>query len=80
MSGGGSNLPQLNNPYQTSVTKNSAVGGNRVKSLPAGGGVIGAPGQQSYAPTFKYSGLGGGSVFGNEANYGGGGEQSLQGA
>lgn len=41
--GGGSGLPVLNNPYQSSVAKNSAVGGNRVKSLPAGGGLPGQP-------------------------------------
>jgi hypothetical protein len=40
---GGSGLPVLNNPYQSSVVKNSAVGGNRVKSLPAGGGLPGQP-------------------------------------
>jgi hypothetical protein len=38
---GGSNLPVLNNPYQSSVSKNSALGGNRVKSLPAAGGIPG---------------------------------------
>lgn len=50
-------LPVLSNPYQSSVAKNSALGGNRVKSLP--------PGQPpSYMPTYKYSGIGGGSGAG----------------
>lgn len=33
---GGVNLPVLGNPYQSSIAKNSALGGNRVKSLPPG--------------------------------------------
>lgn len=49
-------LPQLSNPYQSSVAKNSALGGNRVKSLPPG--ATGAP--TGYMPTYKYSGIGGG--------------------
>lgn len=45
----GTNLPTLNNPYQSSVIKNSAVGANRNKSLPPQASSI-----------YKYSGIGGG--------------------
>jgi hypothetical protein len=83
------NLPNLNNPYQSSVAKNSALG-NRVKSLPPG-----APGQTSgggiggYIPgQYKYSGIGGGIGGGIGSSMGGGigdsygvqNEQSIQGA
>lgn len=53
-------LPVLGNPYQSSVAKNSALGGNRVKSLPPG--APGAPGgPPAYMPSYKYSGIGGGA-------------------
>lgn len=51
-------LPVLGNPYQSSVVKNSALGGNRVKSLPPG--APGAPTGGGYMPTYKYGGIGGG--------------------
>lgn len=76
---GNTSLPTLGNPYQSSVVKNSALGGNRVKSLPPG--APGAPGG-GYMPTYKYGGIGGGlsSGIGGE-NYGSGNnEQSIQGA
>ena len=63
------------------MAKNSALGGNRVKSLPPGA----QPGAPSYMPTYKYSGInsgiGGGGFDGMGAGglYGAG-EQSLQGA
>lgn len=56
----GAGLPVLANPYQSSVAKNSALGGNRIKSLPPG--APGAPG--GYIPTFKYGGIGGGGIGG----------------
>jgi hypothetical protein len=49
----------LNNPYQSSVAKNSAVGGNRVKSLPPG-----QPQPGGYIPTYKYGGIGGSGIGG----------------
>lgn len=87
---GSSVLPVLNNPYQSSVTKNSALGGNRIKSLPPG-----APGAPAggYMPTYKYSGVGGsigGGIGGGLGSLGGGigggigsdmyHEQNIQGA
>lgn len=50
----------LNNPYQSSVSKNSAVGQNRNKSLPSGG--------------YKYSGIGGGIGGGIGSGIGGAAE------
>lgn len=66
-SGGGSSgamLPVLGNPYQSSVAKNSALGGNRVKSLPPG--APGAPGggAPGYMAGYKYSGISGGAGIG----------------
>ena len=62
----GAMLPVLGNPYQSSVAKNSALGGNRVKSLPPG--ATGAPGggPGGYMPSYKYGGVGGGA----DAGYG----------
>lgn len=60
-------LPVLNNPYQSSVAKNSAVGGLRNKSLPPGN-------------NYKYGGGGiGGGGIGGGGDYSGY-EQSTQGA
>jgi hypothetical protein len=63
----------LNNPYQSSVAKNSAVGGSRVKSLP--------PGAPQAFPTYKYGGINSGMGGGFDSGGGsyGAGEQSLQG-
>lgn len=64
------NMPVLNNPYQSSVAKNSALGGNRVKSLPAAGNLPGQP--PSYQTgAYKYgSGIGGGAFDNNQGIYG----------
>lgn len=64
---GSGGLPNLNNPYQSSVAKNSAVGASRGKSLPPG--APGAP-SGSYMPTYKYTGMtgaiGGGGPIGGD--------------
>jgi hypothetical protein len=87
---GAPGLPVLSNPYQSSVAKNSALGGSRVKSLPPG--APGAPG--GYIPTYKYGGMSGSGIggglggsgigggIGGDGGYGmgGGSEQSIQGA
>ena len=74
-------LPVLSNPYQSSVLKNSAMGGARVKSLPPGN----PGGPAAYMPTYKYGGIGGGIGSGigggiDSGSYGiggGGNEQSI---
>lgn len=56
---GSVNLPNLSNPYVSSVAQNSAVGQNRNKSLPQYQG-------------YKYGGIGGSGIGGGAAdnNYG----------
>ena len=62
----------MNQPYQSSVAKNSAVGASRVKSLPPGANGNVAPTGGAYMPTYKYSGMGsgigGGAIGGDSYN------------
>lgn len=64
LSGGASssNLPVLNNPFQSSVAKNSAIGANRNKSVPPGIGSYGGIGASIIGggAGYKYAGVGGG--------------------
>lgn len=73
----------LNNPYQSSVAKNSAVGANRVAKIPNNPVLGGGP--SSYLPNYKYGGIGGGIGPGAGPSvaadmYGVPNEQSIQGA